>query len=192
MAKVKKMNVVTHGLSGKVGDILIFSQRNGRTVVSQVAHRTAKPTDKQKKRQNLFRKAAEFAKRIIRSEKGQVYRDAAKEAKAKKKGLTAYNIAFADFMHIPNIEKVDLSTYEGKTGDEIRIEATDDFAVESVHVQITDADGSVIEEGNAVMDDESGIWIYTATTDNTSSEGNKVVIVASDLPGNLTTEEVSL
>lgn len=30
-----KNNIVTHGLSGKVGDLLVFSQRNGKTIVSK-------------------------------------------------------------------------------------------------------------------------------------------------------------
>ncbi|CEN46452.1 hypothetical protein CCAN2_1710034 [Capnocytophaga canimorsus] len=27
-----KNNIVTHGLSGKVGGVLVFSQRNGKTI----------------------------------------------------------------------------------------------------------------------------------------------------------------
>ena len=34
MAK-QSNNVVTHGLSGKVGDLLVFSQRAGKTVVGK-------------------------------------------------------------------------------------------------------------------------------------------------------------
>ena len=28
-------NVITHGLSGKVGDIIVFSQRGGKTIISK-------------------------------------------------------------------------------------------------------------------------------------------------------------
>jgi hypothetical protein len=186
MAK-QKNNVVTHGLSGKIGDLLVFSQRDGKTIVSKVAQRKAKATKKQKAQRKRFQRAILYARAIIHSEKGQVYQDVA----AKKGGVSGYNIAVADFLHAPDIENVDLSDYKGKIGNEIRIEATDDFAVESVHVEISSANGSIVEEGNAVKN-ESGIWIYTATTDNTILEDNRIVITASDLPGNLTTEEVNL
>ena len=45
-----KNNIVSHGLSGKVGDLLVFSQRNGKTVVSKVPKddSTGELSDKQK------------------------------------------------------------------------------------------------------------------------------------------------
>ena len=44
-----KNNIVTHGLSGKVGDILVFSQRNGKTIVSKAPkERTGEASAKQK------------------------------------------------------------------------------------------------------------------------------------------------
>ncbi|MDR0603005.1 MAG: hypothetical protein LBG80_01710, partial [Bacteroidales bacterium] len=69
--------------------------------------------------------------------------------------------------------------------------ATDDFAVKSVHVQITYVDGTLIEEGEAV-NKVKNLWIYTATTNNRELTGNSIVITAYDLPGNLATEELNL
>ena len=46
MAK-QSNNVVTHGMSGKIGDLLVFSQRYGKMIVSKVPHRTAKTSEKQ-------------------------------------------------------------------------------------------------------------------------------------------------
>ncbi|MCD0479267.1 hypothetical protein LPB90_12440 [Chryseobacterium sp. LC2016-29] len=44
-----KNSIVTHGLSGKVGDLLVFRQRNGKTVVSKVPEdSTGELSDKQK------------------------------------------------------------------------------------------------------------------------------------------------
>jgi hypothetical protein len=187
MAKQKRNNVITHGLSGKFGDILVFSQRGGKTVVSQVPQKTKKRTKKQEAQQKHFQKAVFYAKNVKGTEIGQMYEDKA----AKIPGVSGLNIAIADFMHAPDIEVVNMSKYKGKVGDEIEVEATDDFAVKSVHVEISGADGSIIEEGNAVIN-ISGVWIYTAIADNTTLEGTKIVITASDLPGNLTTEEVNL
>jgi hypothetical protein len=65
---------------------------------------------------------------------------------------------------------------------------SDDFAVKSVHVRIINADGSLVEEGPAVNSAGSA-WIYTAAQNNESLDGDKIIITASDLPGNITTEE---
>jgi hypothetical protein len=117
-----KNNVVTFGLSGKIGDMLVFRQMGGRTIVSSA----------------------------------------------------------------PDIEQVDLSGYTGKVGDRILVQASDDFAVKSVHVHIANADGSLVEKGEA---EHAGIlWAYTATQNNESLEGDKIIISASDLPGNVTEE----
>jgi hypothetical protein len=45
MAKSKD-NIITHGLSGKVGDIIVFSQRGNKTIVSKAPkERTGEPTE---------------------------------------------------------------------------------------------------------------------------------------------------
>ncbi|MDR1602299.1 MAG: hypothetical protein LBS42_07725 [Tannerella sp.] len=44
MAK-QKGNVVTHRLSGKIGDLLIFRQRAGKTVVAKVPAVSNKVTE---------------------------------------------------------------------------------------------------------------------------------------------------
>ena len=47
------------------------------------------------------------------------------------------------------------------------------------------------EDGEAVQG-EGLQWIYTATQENGSMESTKIVISASDLPGNVTEEELNL
>ena len=44
MAESKK-NIITHGMSGKVGDIIVFSQRHGKTIVSKAPTRKAELSD---------------------------------------------------------------------------------------------------------------------------------------------------
>jgi hypothetical protein len=36
-------NAVTFGLSGKIGDLLIFSQRGGKTIMSKITQRVDNP-----------------------------------------------------------------------------------------------------------------------------------------------------
>jgi hypothetical protein len=61
MAKSKN-NVVTYGLSGKVGDLLIFRQVGGKTVVSQAVERTDAATEKQKEQRKRFQRAVIYAR----------------------------------------------------------------------------------------------------------------------------------
>jgi hypothetical protein len=187
MAK-QKGNVVTHGLSGKIGDLLVFRQRDGKTIVSKMPEQPKQASEKQTETRKRFQQATIYAKiAVAQPETKDRY---AGEAK-KRKGITAYNVAVADFFNAPDIETVDLSAYTGAPGDEIRVIASDDFAVKSVHVQINASDGSPVEEGDAV-NSAGNLWIYAATQKNAGLGGAKITVSASDLPGNITTEEMSL
>jgi hypothetical protein len=187
MAKSKN-NVLTYGLSGKIGDLLVFRQVDGKTIVSKIPEQPKTVSEKQKTQRQRFQQAVIYAKTAVAaSETKELY---AEEAK-KKKGQTTYNIAVADFFNAPDIHTVDLSEYAGAAGNKIRITVSDDFAVKSVHVQINNADGSLVEEGEATYD-AGNMWIYTAVQNNANLNGDKILITASDLPGNVAREEINL
>jgi hypothetical protein len=187
MAK-QKGNVVTHGLSGKIGDLLVFRQVNGRTVVSKIPEQSKTVSEKQKVQRQRFQRATVYAKIAVGVPgTGELYAGKAKKHSSK----TAYHLAVADFLNAPDIHTVDLSEYTGAAGDEIRIEVSDDFAVKTVYVQINNADGSLVEEGEAV-NSAGYLWTYTATQNNESLEGDRILITASDLPGNITADERSI
>jgi hypothetical protein len=179
-------NVVTYGLSGKIGDLLVFRQVDGKTIVSKMPEKPKTVSEKQKAQRKRFQQAVIYAQAAIADpETKALYQVAA------KKGKKPVNVAVADFFNAPDIEQIDLSGYAGNVGDRIRIIASDDFAVKSVHVRITNADGSLVEEGNAVQS-AGNLWTYTATQNNDHLEGDKIVVSASDLPGNVTHEEHTL
>jgi hypothetical protein len=183
MAKSRN-NVVTHGLSGKIADLLIFRQVRGQTIVSKVAEQPKTASEKQTEHRKRFQQAVLYAKAaIISPETEKLYSLAAKKEKR-----LALNVAVADFFDAPDIENIDLREYSGNTGDKIHVTVSDDFAVKSVSVRIINADGSLLEEGNAVQS-TGNLWIYTATQNNESLDGDKILIAASDLPGNVTQEE---
>jgi hypothetical protein len=177
-----KNNIVTHGLSGKVGDILVFSQRNGKTIVSKAPkERTGELSEKQQAQAQKFQKAVLYAKTVLANhDKKQMYEAMSDESK----GVSTYNVAVADLLNAPKIEKIDLSSYTGNPGDTIKVMVTDDFQVVSVSVTIENADGSLVEEGSAV--DNGGEWIYTATSSNPDLSGDKITVKALDHPANLT------
>lgn len=183
-----KNNVVTHGLSGKVEDLLVFSQRNGKTIVSKVPQeRTGELSDKQEVQKLKFQRAVLYAKTVMNDvDKKQMYEAMSDDSK----GISAYNVAVADLLNAPKIQEINLSTYTGNPGDIIRIIATDDFEVVSVIVKIENADGSLVEEGNAV--NNGAEWVYTATVLNADLSGDKITIIASDNPANLTEKSETL
>ncbi len=179
MAK-SKHNVITYGLSGKIGDLLVFSQRAGQTIVSKVPQQKKAASEKQTEHRRRFQQATIYARAAqadpeLKAAYGQ----------AAGAGQTAYNIAVADMLKAPDIESIDLSGYAGRTGDTILIRAKDDFMVKEVTVTITNGDGSLVETGLARPDVAGYLWTYTATQDNGSLDGDKIEITASDLPGNI-------
>jgi hypothetical protein len=186
MAK-QKGNVVTHGTSGKVGNLLVFRQTAGGTVVQSVPRMSGKVSEAQLAHRRKFQRAVLYSRSIA----SDPALEAAYAAKAKP-GQEARHVAVADFFHAPDIDVIDVSAYHGQPGDVIRIEVTDDFAVREVKVVITNADGSPVEEGYAQQEAVGYEWTYKATATNNSPDGDRIEIYASDTPGNISlkTEEI--
>ena len=180
--KQKRINYVTDGLSGSIGK-LVFSDRNGITIVGKRPIRTAPYSTAQEAIKANFKLAVMYAKTILQDV-------SIKEAyKAKTKGLqSAYNLALADFFRMPVIHEVDLSGLSNAAGSNITAIVTDDFRVEGVKVRIEKPDGSLLEEGNALLQEDGLHWKYTVTVANANNAGNKVVVTATDLPGHSITQ----
>jgi hypothetical protein len=187
MAK-QRDNVITYGLSGKIGNLLIFRQLDGNTIVAKVPTPSNKVTAGQQAQRDRFQQAT-FYGNTISPEQAALY---AAAATGMGMGRNYYNVAVADFLNAPDIKKIDFSNYAGQPGDTIVIQATDDFKVESVRVRVTAAGGTVIEEGNATPDAKGYTWTYTATSVNDNPSGGKIEVFVSDIPGNTTTGEQAL
>jgi hypothetical protein len=187
MAK-QKNNVVTHGLSGTVGGMLVFRQTATGTVVQSPPRVSGKSTEAQKEHRRKFQRAVLYGKAVAADPaRRQEY-----EAVAHRRNRAPYNVAVADFLHAPEIEVIDVSGYHGQPGDVIRIEATDDFAVKEVKVVITNPDGSIVEEGFAQPGALNFEWIYTTVVDNPSPAGDRIEVYASDIPGNISKAEETI
>nr|WP_315223421.1 hypothetical protein [uncultured Flavobacterium sp.] len=182
-----KNNIITHGLSGKVGDIIVFSQRGSKTIVSKAPkERSGAPTEKQKQHIARFQEAIIYAKAAIKDAATKAMYEANADP---QNNISAYNIAVADMLNAPKIEEINLSLYTGKKGDSIGIKVIDDFKVATVNVIIENADGTLVEEGNAKISTNGLDWIYTATVENIDLAGDKITIQATDIPDNLTEKE---
>ena len=113
-------------------------------------------------------------------------------AEAKKRDVASpYNMAMADYLRPPVIDKINAEAYTGSaSGEKIIIEADDKFKVISLKVKITKSNGSLIEEGQASLSE--GKWVYTTTAANASPTGDKITVIATDRTGNSTTKEITL
>ena len=188
MAVVKK-NLVTKGLSGKLGDDLVFRQSHGRTILASAPQRSGESTDAQEAQKERFKKATRFAKvQMSIPEMKEEYNKSAKE----KGTISGYNLAVADYFHAPEVEDLNAKEYHGEIGDKIEITAFDDFRVEHVEVEIYHNDGNLVEKGMASKNGSDFEWEYAATVANTEFSGDKVVVKAFDYPGNETDKEFVL
>lgn len=171
-------NTITHGVSGKFGDQIVFRQVNGKTLMCKSPIGRGKTSAKQEQQQEKFKKASQYAKQAL--EDPVLSAEYALEAK-RRKGLSAYNVAVADYLISPTIDKVDVSAYTGNVGEKIKIQAYDDYKVEAVKVYIHTS-SSLVEEGEAIL---QGIeWIYTVQTTNTNLSGSKITVKVTDTAGN--------
>jgi hypothetical protein len=187
MAKVGK-NIVTTGLSGKLGDLIVFRRRGAKTFVSSAPEKKAHElTPAQADHRKLFQEAILYGKGVL----SDLALKAQYEASAEE-GQSAYNVAVADFLNAPSIDEIDVSKYTGQVGSTITIRAVDDFMVVEVQVTINNSDGSLVESGAAVKQPNQLDWLYTATAQNGNVTGDKVVVRATDTPGNLSQAESTL
>ncbi len=183
-----KDNIVTHGLSGKVGNILVFSQRHGKTFVGKAPKKSTKDdTPAQEAHKLRFQRAIIYGQTVIADPVAKAAYEAAAE-----NGESAFNVAVADLLQAPDIDSVDLSGYTGQVGEKIIILATDDFKVTSVTVNISNGDGTLVEQGAAVLGNTGLNWVYTTTAVNPSLSGDKITVDATDTPGNTTEKETIL
>ena len=178
MAKINN-NLVIHGLSGMLGkQVVVRRLKNGQYVMSAAPHhRPRELTNAQKVHREKFHQAILYAKG---AQDNPVYADL-----ANARGLSKYNVALADFLHPPEIQSIDVSSYQGKAGETIVITAVDDVKVKTVGVMIVNDDGTLVEKGTAVaVDANSNQWTYT-TNNSASSSSVKIVVDAADLAGHV-------
>lgn len=176
MAKVDN-NIVTRGLTGSLADQLVFRKgRGGQTIV---AAKPAANGDREFKPAQLahheaFRKAIAYA-RDARDEEVYITR-------AQGTTMTAFNAAVADWFKQPTVLEIDPNGWTGETGQIIRVMAQDDTFVAGVRVVIADAQGNILEQGEAAKAD--GLWWDYTTTANANMIEAVLTATAEDLPGN--------
>jgi hypothetical protein len=106
------------------------------------------------------------------------------EKAAKAKGKPLFSLTVADFFNAPMVDDIDLSEYNGATGNQIVIRAHDDFKVTRLLVVVSDTNGADIESGEAEeTPPTSGRWVYTTASTVAQGTSVRVAVTVSDQPG---------
>ncbi|MCX6351978.1 MAG: hypothetical protein NTX03_08955 [Bacteroidetes bacterium] len=174
-------NIITNGLSGMVGHVLVFTSRGGKTIVKAAPKKSKKPpTAGMTAAREKFQQATFYGKGAIADPATKAEYQTGVDANLN----SAYIVAVADFQNAPHIELVDFTNYNGNPGSFIMVRAIDDFKVTRVKVRIENADGTLVEEGDAIQQPDILDWKYNATLANISLAGDKIIVTAYDKAGN--------
>lgn len=183
MARIKN-NVITHGLSGKLGGNIVFKQYGNKTIVSAYPDMSrVKPSESQKKQRTRFKKAMMYAKYMMKDPvcKAEYHSNA-------KGTQTAYNVAVADFYHPPVIHKIATAF---KNGFRVIVDAQDDFKVKKVEVEISEFSGEVIFKGDASLQEDEK-WVCLMDQNSIIPDHIKIKVRAFDMPGNIAEEVLEI
>ncbi len=181
-----KDNNMMEGMSGTVGKLL-FTVRKDKTISSpKRGPNTKPPTAEQQAVQLNFERFSAYAQEAITDPVTKLLYQ-----KGAKRGQTAFNAAFSDAATPPKILDIDYDlSYKGLVGDVFKLLVKDVVRVRSVKVRILSAAGAELEQGDAVPNADTGnFWKYTVTTANPVLPGSRILITATDLPGNVTNAE---
>ncbi len=183
MAYVKQ-NIFMDGVSGTI-EGMTLRVRKGKTVVTaRCGPVKTPPTNQQLAAREKFEDATAYANEVMTDPvKRLMYTAVA------KKWQTAHNTAFQDAAKPPKIVLVDTEKYKGEEGDIITIAVKDVVRVASVKVRILSVSGTELEQGDAVPGKGISYWHYTTAAVNPALRGTRILIMATDLPGNVTEAE---
>ena len=186
-------SIITGKFKGSLGKELVFREWEGKTVVAKSPKsRTGDPTPAQAELQEKFLIASRYAKAVTQNPDQSLAQAYAMVLRARQ---NVYSRSLEDFMSPPVVKRIDTVSYKGSVGDMIITRAVDDFRVTAVRVEIYAADGTLLEAGNTVQNPNGLDWTYQATKVNSAAAGLagcKIKAIASDVPGNEASLEVTL
>lgn len=182
-------NILVRNIFGGIGKQVVFRQRGDKTIIAKwpTVDKNRIPTAGQSTARQAFQDAVYFAQEVRRNENlTAIYR------KLARKGQSIYHAAISDAKKAPELSKPQLKDYYGRPGDPLTITAEDNYKVARVHCSIFSAAGQLLESGEAIEEETSFNWTYTATTENTQLSGTTIRFSAFDIPENETVLAVTL
>jgi hypothetical protein len=181
-----KNNPLLKGASGMLGNVVVYREVRGKVIMCNRPKKSGKLTAHQEETRSRFLRGVQYArKQLATAETKAEYAAGITDSKH-----SAYLVALTDYLNAPTVSAVDISRYRGVVGDIIAVRASDDFKVASVQVIIRNSANEILEQGNAVLQEDSfDDWQYKAIVANATLSGTKIEVKAIDKPGNVTTAE---
>lgn len=177
------------GASGMLGDVVVYRKQRGELVMANRPTKRSVLTPAQELAKSKFMRAVLYAKKQV----ADPVTKAEYQPGPNSRYGSAYAAAVADYLKAPQIDAVITSAYQGIAGNEIVVRATDNFKIVSVHVAVFKADGSLLEQGDALLNDATvDEFIFKATIANAQVTGTKVLVTVRDKPGNIVTQDILL
>jgi hypothetical protein len=105
---------------------------------------------------------------------------------------SVYHAALSDYLHSPQIVNLDVASYQGKAGDPLVIELSPESLATTVTLSFYHPDGPLAETGTALPGANDSFWIYTAQQSFPNWQVLRVVVLATDRPGNTSEKEARL
>jgi len=174
-------------ISGRYGEEHVLRVLSGKTILARRPKRSGKMTPKQLAHQERFLAAIKYGTFIKDDpamwEKYEIN---------KLPGLSAFNMAVADFLSAPVIMQIDTDGYTGLQGEKIIVTATDKIEVTGVTVAINAPDGTLVEEGVASRRQGTSFYAYFTTRENPGKAGTVITVTATDNPGHTGVASVTL
>lgn len=183
-------SIIVGKLNGTLGKELVFRDWEGKTVVAKYPKKKkGDPTLPQAAMREKFLLGTHYAKAILNDPDPGMKENYAAALKPRQ---NVYARALEDFMNPPVVKSINPRNYSGAVGDRILVRAVDDFRVVSVQVEIYATDGTLLESGAAQPDGRGLDWVYTAGQPNPISAGSRIKAIATDVPANEGTLEITL
>ncbi|WP_276372898.1 hypothetical protein [Chryseolinea sp. H1M3-3] len=182
MALIKE-NDLTEGMSGKFGKKIVFRVVHGVTLASRRLTAPRVQTEKQLAHQVRFQRAAEYAKAKMQD---PVAKQEYKEMAGNGAFANPFAAALGDYMTRPKVLDVNVSGFTGVAGSTILVLVSDNAKTIRMKIDIQNADGVLIESGEASLKAGDTEWKYVTTQALASLTGVKIVVTAIDRPGNET------
>jgi len=178
-------NDLIDGVSGRVGNKIVFRTVKGKTMVTRRPKFTAEPTPAQTAFRAQFKDAAKYAKT-------KMLDPVVKEVYTRMAGDKPFNSAFTeavrDYLAAFEVRTIDVSSFSGAAGSIIPVQVSDNDRVVSLKVAIYDNANNLVETGAATYTPGDVYWRYT-TQQAIVLPGIKIVATATTRPGKEATLE---
>ena len=180
-----KDNILMEGVSGMLGDVVVFRQLRGKTIMAKRPSKPRFQSELQRANRSRFAEASAFAKQIMQDPQKKEYY----KAKARRLGLpNAYTAAITDYMRKPAVTAV---KYKDKAHKRIAITAAKPgFSLASVKVTLMNEQGKALATHMAVLKDRHrnewtaklmpDLWVPGKTGEGVC----RVMVTATDHMGN--------